>query len=1154
MMLNGNLIGTTATFGGAVTVDSLSASRLNIGTSAGGVTNPNLIVGNSAMPGVQSGNGGNSALGIFALNANTSGQLNTATGLSALMLNTTGSFNTASGFQALVNTTTGYSNSALGTNALLNNTTGYNNAALGTSAGVANTTGNNNTFLGVTADASSGALTYATAIGSDSRVATSNTLALGRNSTADQVVIGTDTRNDTYANTKLYVNGVTNLNGNLRATTATFTGAITANSFSGNGSALTNLNASNFTTGIVPVAQGGTGLSTVPTNGQLLIGNGTGYTLGTLTAGAGIGIANAVGSITISNTGVTSLAGTANQVNVSGSTGAITISLPQAIATTSTPTFGAMTLSGGLSATNGTFSGNVTSNSLQATTFKTINSQGAHLQWNRNAGDGRTYLINQKGGGAGGISFGESTTGNVYTENMALSAAGNLTVVGAVTANSFSGNGSGLTNLNASNLTTGTVSVARGGTGVDGSAAGNGTLLIGNGAGYTLANLTAGGTVGVINGAGSITLTNMASSGVASITGTADQIIASASSGAVTLSLPQSIATTSTPTFRRLILSDNTGVSNANVVLGSGAMQGTPSGNGGNTALGTNTLNANTSGYFNTAVGFDALKVNNTGFNNTAVAAFHTLLDNTSGYSNTAVGSYVMEFNTSGYDNTAIGAAVLYKNSTGYNNTGIATDALQKTTIGTNNTAIGDNSLITQTSANNNAADGQDSLKDNSTGSANVAMGQSAGFETSAGSNTNKNTTGSNNTFVGSYAMPGTSTQRSYATALGSSALVTTSNTVVLGRTTDNVVMGATGDDASGNKLQVSGSVKATAFNTSSDRRLKNSITELDSDNTLTQLEKLKAYHYRFNSDPSGTIRYGVIAQEVATLFPHAVSFDGQSLMAVDYGALGAIAASGVGYLSTKVSALDEKVKTNTGDIAKLDTRVGAAETKIEDLEGWKTKATTQLDDLQAGLEKNVAEIAKNALLIAGNTAKIESLEVLTEKMSGRLDLSEKGLAEMRSRLNASVQLSEDGSTLNVMAPNLVVSNLSSQRARVDSLYAARLEAEMARIAELEVNDLRANSATANTVQAEQMNTGSASVYAGVGMPALLFAAKADGHYTVNASAVDGSYATATVIVNAGQARVFVGDREGIELFAEGNMVKVIAAGKSIKASWIKMG
>ena len=51
----------------------------------------------------------------------------------------------------------------------------------------------------------------------------------------------------------------------------------------------------------VTVANGGTNLTSAPTDGQLLTGNGTGYTLNTLQAGTGISIANAPGSITITN-------------------------------------------------------------------------------------------------------------------------------------------------------------------------------------------------------------------------------------------------------------------------------------------------------------------------------------------------------------------------------------------------------------------------------------------------------------------------------------------------------------------------------------------------------------------------------------------------------------------------------------------------------------------------------------------------------------------------------------------------------------------------------------------------------------------------------------------------------------------------------------
>jgi hypothetical protein len=72
--------------------------------------------------------------------------------------------------------------------------------------------------------------------------------------------------------------------------------------------------------GTLHVDNGGTGLTAAPANGQLLIGNGTGYTLATLTDGTGISITEAAGSITIANTGVTSVALTAPSIfTVTGS-------------------------------------------------------------------------------------------------------------------------------------------------------------------------------------------------------------------------------------------------------------------------------------------------------------------------------------------------------------------------------------------------------------------------------------------------------------------------------------------------------------------------------------------------------------------------------------------------------------------------------------------------------------------------------------------------------------------------------------------------------------------------------------------------------------------------------------------------------------------
>ena len=70
---------------------------------------------------------------------------------------------------------------------------------------------------------------------------------------------------------------------------------------------------------------------------------------GAVTGGTGITASYASTSniLTITNAGVQSLAGTADQITASASTGAVTLSLPQSIATTSSPTFAALSIGSG---------------------------------------------------------------------------------------------------------------------------------------------------------------------------------------------------------------------------------------------------------------------------------------------------------------------------------------------------------------------------------------------------------------------------------------------------------------------------------------------------------------------------------------------------------------------------------------------------------------------------------------------------------------------------------------------------------------------------------------------------------------------------------------------------------------------------------------
>lgn len=130
--------------------------------------------------------------------------------------------------------------------------------------------------------------------------------------------------------------------------------------------------ASQITSGAVAVGTGGTGLTATPTNGQLLIGNGAGYSLSTLTAGTGVSVTNGSGSVTVTNTApdqivsltgagstvvtgtypnftITSTAGTGTVTSVAASGGTTGLTFSGSPITTS----GTLTLGGTLAVANG---------------------------------------------------------------------------------------------------------------------------------------------------------------------------------------------------------------------------------------------------------------------------------------------------------------------------------------------------------------------------------------------------------------------------------------------------------------------------------------------------------------------------------------------------------------------------------------------------------------------------------------------------------------------------------------------------------------------------------------------------------------------------------------------------------------------------------
>ncbi|MBS1796540.1 MAG: tail fiber domain-containing protein [Acidobacteria bacterium] len=204
----------------------------------------NSFFGNGAGQNNQVGTG-NSFYGFQAGNLNTIANKNSFFGMQAGKNNTVGS-NSFFGYQAGLSTDTGSGNSFFGQEAGKNNTSGRLNVFIGATTGGNNISGSNNTLVGQGANFGSGAedLNFATALGSGATVTTSNTVVLGR--TLDTVRVPGD---------------------------LTVLGTLTAN-----GGGLTNLNAGSVTTGVLPLANGGTGLSTTGAAGNFLRSNGAAWT------------------------------------------------------------------------------------------------------------------------------------------------------------------------------------------------------------------------------------------------------------------------------------------------------------------------------------------------------------------------------------------------------------------------------------------------------------------------------------------------------------------------------------------------------------------------------------------------------------------------------------------------------------------------------------------------------------------------------------------------------------------------------------------------------------------------------------------------------------------------------------------------------------
>jgi hypothetical protein len=633
----------------------------------------NLAVGATAFPTTVDGGVENTAVGIQALDSNTTGSLNTAVGYFALVSNTTGSNNTAVGGDCVLCTnSTGNINTAVGVDALENNRTGNNNTAIGAFALNRNTTGSFNTALGDTALEINSTGSFNTAIGTEamgnSDSGTENSAvgdeALFFNRGDNNTAVGAASLQFNTTGVNNTAVGVFALNANTTGSNNTVLGYDVANGTLNGGS-------NNILIGTNNLVD----TPTATTSYFLNIGNtlfATGANTGTLSSPAGnVGIGNTTPIFRLEVTPSAALDGLLIDRQGSGNTN------------------GAAWGIGVVNAANNNLSGFGQS----STTYTT----GGGSPW---VGNDHTYIgyLNQLRIGIGAGS----------TPTMTFDNSGNVGI----------GSTSPVASLDLSQRID-ALSLPSGSTAQRPSSAVNGMIRYNSDSGITTAEgyfnnawqqfVTTGS-----GGTSAIFLGTSASANNPQRSGEAGTGLFSATSGTVsTASLGTDVMDVSAtgPNVRGTITAGSYSIgyqingSNAiwqdtvwnNLAVGSSALPTTVSRVGGgsngqsNTTVGAGALNFNTTGYQNTAVGAGVLFINTIGGNNTAIGAF-ALNHNTAGGNNTAIGAFALNRNnTTGGNNTAIGASALNRNTIGGNNTAVGSSTLSHVSSGTNNVGIGYN-------------------------------------------------------------------------------------------------------------------------------------------------------------------------------------------------------------------------------------------------------------------------------------------------------------------------------------------------------------------------------------------------------------------------------------------------------------------------------
>jgi hypothetical protein len=347
----------------------------------------------------------------------------------------------------------------------------------------------------------------------------------------------------------------------------------------------------------------------------------------------------------------------------------------------------------------------------------------------------------------------------------------------------------------------------------------------------------------------------------------------------------------------------NAGPAATDIVLDMNGYFAAPTDLNGNTAIGTGALANNTTGFTNTAIGDNALSANTTGGDNMA-SGEGALQNNTTGNFNTASGQGALYSNTTGNSNTATGNNALTHNTTGVDNTGIGYYALYYNTTGDFNAASGLEALVNNTTGSYNTATGNAALQTNTTGNNNIAMGYYAALNVSPGN--------SNNIHIGNQGTSSDSAVIKIGTA---------------GTQTSTYIAGISGASVSGGAaVYVNGSGQLGTILSS--RRFKEQITDIgDASSKLFQLRPVNFSYKQQYDDGTHLLQYGLIAEEVAKVFPEMVAYDNDGqILTVKYQLLTPMLLNEVQKQNAQLRGQAQVIQLQQEQNRKLEDRLAALE------------------------------------------------------------------------------------------------------------------------------------------------------------------------------------------------------------------------------------